>query len=118
MFVQGLMGAPQHNGKRGSVVKYLAAKGRYEIQLEGETNHLSLRPSNVCEDKTPEPEPGPPGAARADRSKCLDVHSFLTYYAGQPETSLVTFYSRRHAWEPDSERSGTSETGSNAGEAL
>ena len=45
--VAGLTGALQQNGKRGTIVGFIAASGRYEVRLEGEATHVSLRPHNV-----------------------------------------------------------------------
>jgi hypothetical protein len=46
--IHGLTGAPQHNGKHGTVIRFDAGKGRYEVQPndEGEGSML-LKPCNV-----------------------------------------------------------------------
>ena len=44
--VQGLKGAPQHNGKEGVIQSFEQAKGRYVVELStGET--LALKPDNL-----------------------------------------------------------------------
>ena len=54
--VHGLQGAPQHNGKHGTVVKFIANTGRYEVRLDGEADHLSIKASNLLplNDELPE----------------------------------------------------------------
>ena len=45
--VQGLKGAPQHNGKSGSCLSWNDAKGRYNVELEsGEI--VGIRPANLA----------------------------------------------------------------------
>lgn len=46
--VRGLTKAPEHNGKQGRTSGWDAEKGRYEVELEGETT-LSLRPANLTQ---------------------------------------------------------------------
>jgi len=44
--IHGLVGAPQHNGKSGTVLRYVKAKGRYEVQLDSD-KRLGLKPANL-----------------------------------------------------------------------
>lgn len=46
--VKGLKGAPQHNGKAGTILRFNEAKGRYEVELDG-GKPLALRPANLEE---------------------------------------------------------------------
>ena len=41
--VYGLTGAPQHDGKNGTVQGYDAAKGRYSVRVEGEAKGLRIK---------------------------------------------------------------------------
>lgn len=45
VLVKGLKGAPQHNGKRGTVQQWDGGKGRYVVQLGGEA--LALKQDNL-----------------------------------------------------------------------
>lgn len=45
--VHGLRGTPEHNGKRGVVSSYNAAKGRYTVILDEGERNLGLRPVNL-----------------------------------------------------------------------
>merc|ERR1712018_1075368 len=45
--VHGLSKSPEHNGKPGKILSFDSDKGRYEVDLDGNT--LSLRPSNLCQ---------------------------------------------------------------------
>ena len=46
--VHGLVGAAQHNGRVGRVVKFDAAKGRYVVRLAGPTEDvLAVKPANL-----------------------------------------------------------------------
>ena len=45
--VHGLTGAPQHNGKLGTVQGYDAAKGRYSVLVEGEAKALRVKGANL-----------------------------------------------------------------------
>lgn len=49
--VRGLKGSPEHNGKTGRTRGWDAGKGRYEVELDGETS-LSLKPSNLTQQCT------------------------------------------------------------------
>jgi len=46
--VQSLTKAQEHNGKTGKISGWDQSKGRYEVELEGDTT-LSLRPANLCQ---------------------------------------------------------------------
>lgn len=52
--VRGLDRSPEHNGKRGKVVCFNAAKGRYTVTLDGSSAQLALRPQNVMQFATVE----------------------------------------------------------------
>jgi len=56
VLIQGLSAAPQHNGKTGTVLSFVAAKERYHISLDGaepNAKPLGLKPTNLtlCSDK-------------------------------------------------------------------
>lgn len=46
--IRGLAKAPEHNSKQGRIGSFDQEKGRYEVELEGDTT-LSLRPSNLTQ---------------------------------------------------------------------
>ena len=45
--VHGLRGAPELNGRVGSVVRWVAAKGRWEVRLDGEGGIKRVKPGNL-----------------------------------------------------------------------
>lgn len=45
--ISGLVGAPQHNGKQGTVLRFVQRKGRYAVALAGEAHKLLLKPANM-----------------------------------------------------------------------
>ena len=45
--IAGLMGRPELNGRSGMVGRFDAAKGRYEVAVEGEAEAVLLKPSNL-----------------------------------------------------------------------
>lgn len=47
VFVHGLVSAPEHNGKTGTVVAWDQARGRYKVQLEESAS--MLRPQNLTQ---------------------------------------------------------------------
>ena len=54
--VSGLKGAPEHNGKEGTITRYDQSKGRFVISLIGEGKNVALKPSNLSpmEDRSSE----------------------------------------------------------------
>ena len=44
--LQGLVGAAEHNGKRAAVLDFVAAKGRFKLELEDGGKRLSVKPAN------------------------------------------------------------------------
>merc|ERR1711920_809543 len=47
VIVHGLKGAPELNGKEGKVIKWIAASGRFEVQLEGVETSKGLKVDNL-----------------------------------------------------------------------
>lgn len=47
VMLEGLRGTPQLNGKRGKVLRFDAAAGRYVVEVEGGVGPKSLRPENL-----------------------------------------------------------------------
>jgi hypothetical protein len=45
--IGGLTGAPQHNGKEGVVVRWVKAKRRYIVEVDGLPKPLAVRPANL-----------------------------------------------------------------------
>ena len=45
MVVQGLVKAAQLNGRAGTIVRWMADKGRYDVDLDGRPN--SIKPGNL-----------------------------------------------------------------------
>jgi|EP01046_Picozoa_sp_COSAG06_P037212 hypothetical protein len=78
VLIHGLTGAPQHNGKTGTVLSFAEATGRYRVQLHGEpdTKPLGLKPANLTleddDDADPHPEDG------------LDIDSVSTLRPAKP----------------------------------
>ena len=56
--VSGLKGRPELNGKCGTVVDFDAAKGRYVVELDGES--VSLKGANLAPTNEGAPPPPPP----------------------------------------------------------
>ena len=47
--ITGLMGRPELNGRSGVAGRFDAAKGRYEVAVEGEAEAVMLKPANLQE---------------------------------------------------------------------
>jgi hypothetical protein len=47
--IAGLKGRPELNGRCGVAGRFDAAKGRYEVAVEGEAETVLLRPANLQE---------------------------------------------------------------------
>merc|ERR1719160_47640 len=45
--IHGLTGAPEHNGKAGTIAGWDASRGRYEVVVEGKS--LSFKPQNLTQ---------------------------------------------------------------------
>jgi len=46
--IRGLTKAAEHNGKSGKIASWDAGKGRYEVEIDGDTS-LSLKPANLTQ---------------------------------------------------------------------
>ena len=58
----GLKGRPELNGRSGVAGRFDAAKGRYEVAVEGEAEAVLLKPANlqeICANPNPNPIPKP-----------------------------------------------------------
>ena len=49
MSIDGLKGRPELNGRSGVAGRFDAAKGRYEVAVEGEAKAVLLKPANLRE---------------------------------------------------------------------
>ena len=60
--ITGLTGRPELNGRSGVAGRFDAAKGRYEVAVEGEAEAVLLKPANlqeICANPNPNPIPKP-----------------------------------------------------------
>ena len=60
MRIAGLKGRPELNGRGGVAGRFDAAKGRYEVAVDGEAEAVLLKPANLQDiQANPDPNPKP-----------------------------------------------------------
>ena len=68
--IDGLMERPELNGRCGVAGRFDAAKGRYEVAVEGEAEAVLLKPANLQEVRAnPDPNPSPNPNRNRNRSR-------------------------------------------------
>ena len=61
--ISGLVGAAQHNGKKGTVSRFVQEKGRYAVELAGGARKLLLlKPANIKVEEVVRPPADAAGA--------------------------------------------------------